>query len=95
MEGSTEKEEKLARAISAGSRREILRLLVDQELTVKEIAKETRLSVSLASRHLQLLSDLGFLLTRKEGIYRHYSLKMKEIKELLTCYDKVLRKYDA
>ncbi|MEK6938905.1 MAG: metalloregulator ArsR/SmtB family transcription factor [Nanoarchaeota archaeon] len=89
-----EKEERLARAISAGSRREILRLLANQELTVKEIASKTKLSVSLASRHLQLLSDLGFLSSRREGIYRHYSLKIKEIKELLNSYDKVLKKYE-
>lgn len=90
-----EKEERLARAISAGSRREILRFLVDKELTVKEIAGKANLSVSLASRHLQLLHDLGFLNTRKDGIYKHYSLKIKEIKELLNCYDKVLKKYEV
>ena len=90
-----EKEEKLARAISAGSRREILRLLVDQEFTVKEIATKTKLSVSLASRHLQLLSDLGFLSVRKESIYKHYSIKIKEMKDLLSVYDKVLKKYDV
>jgi len=90
-----EKEERLARAISAGSRRDILRLLIEKELTVKEIATHCRLSVSLASRHLQLLHDLGFLGIRKEGIYKHYSLKIKEMKELLSSYDKVLKRYEV
>ena len=35
------KEEKLSRAISAYSRRQILRLLLEKELTVKEIASQT------------------------------------------------------
>ena len=35
------KEEQLSRAISAFSRRQILRLLSNQELTVKEVAKKT------------------------------------------------------
>jgi len=89
-----EKEEKLARAISAASRRKILRLLMRQEMTVKEISKQCGLSVSLTSRHLQLLSDLGFLSVRKESIYKHYSLKIKEMQDLLESYDLVLKRYD-
>ncbi len=86
------KEEVLARAISAGSRRQILRLLATQELTVKEIAQKTGMSISLASRHLTLLSDLGLLKVRKEHPYKHYSLKVKELNELLSIYDKVIHK---
>ncbi|MBI4983637.1 winged helix-turn-helix transcriptional regulator [Candidatus Woesearchaeota archaeon] len=89
-----EKEERLARAISAGSRRAILRLLSNRELTVKEISARINISVSLASRHLQLLYDLGFLSVRKESIYKYYSIRIKEINELLDVYDKVLRRYE-
>ena len=86
------KEEKLSRAISAFSRRQILRLLADNELTVKEIAEKTEMSVSLASRHLKLLYDLGFLNVKKEFPHKYYSLKIKEIKALLDVYDKVIDK---
>ena len=86
------REEKLSRAISAYSRRQILRLISDQELTVKEIAEQTELSVSLASRHLKMLYDLGFLHVRKEFPYKYYSLKIKQLKELLDIYDKVIKK---
>jgi DNA-binding transcriptional ArsR family regulator len=86
------KEEKLSRAISAFSRRQILRLLADNELTVKEIAEKTKISVSLASRHLKLLYDLDFLNVRKEFPYKYYSLKVKELKQLLDVYDKVIGK---
>ena len=86
------KEERLSRAISAFSRRQILRLLVDKEMTVKEVAEKTGQSVSLASRHLKLLYDLGFLNGRKEFPNKFYSLKIKELKGLLDIYDKVISK---
>lgn len=86
------KEERLARAISAYSRRQILRFLVEKELTVKEVAEKGGMSVSLASRHLKMLYDLGFLKVRKEFPNKFYSLKVKDLKGLLDAYDKVINK---
>ena len=83
-------EERLARAISAFSRRQILRLLSNKELTVKEIASKTKMSVSLASRHLKLLYDLGFLTVRKKFPNKFYSVKVKELNDLLVQYDKTI-----
>ncbi|MBI2668206.1 helix-turn-helix transcriptional regulator [Candidatus Woesearchaeota archaeon] len=85
-------EERLARGISASSRRQILRLLAEKEMTVKDIAQQTEMSMSLTSRHLTLLSDLGLLKVRKESPYKYYSLKIKELKELILLYDKVNEK---
>jgi len=87
-----EKEEKLSRAIGADSRRQILRLLVEKELMVKEIASKIKKSASLASRHLKLLHDLGFLIARKKFPNKFYSLKIKELKALLSVYDLVINK---
>lgn len=86
------KEERLARAISAYSRREILRLLVEKERTVKEISILLKMSVSLASRHLKLLYDLGFLEVRRESPNKFYSLRVRDLKGLLDAYDKVVGK---
>ena len=85
-------EERLSRALSAAPRRQILRLLAENELTVTEIAQQTNQSISLASRHLKLLYDLGFLSINKVTPYKFYSLKFKELKELLIIYDKVITK---
>lgn len=87
-----EKEGVVSRALSAASRRQILRLLADKEMTVKDIATKTNISVSLASRHLTFLTDLGLLSYRIKRPFKYYSLKMKEIKELLLLYDKVAGK---
>ncbi|MBT7903507.1 winged helix-turn-helix transcriptional regulator [Candidatus Woesearchaeota archaeon] len=86
------KEERLARGLSANSRRQILKLISDQELTVKDIAQQTNMSVSLTSRHLTLLYDLGFLNLRIKHPNKFYSLKIKELKDLLKVYDKVIKK---
>jgi len=85
-------EENLSRAISASARRQILRLLADKELTVKKIAELTKQSVSLASRHLKFLYDLGFLNVRKAFPNKYYSLRIKEMRQLLESYDKVIGK---
>jgi DNA-binding transcriptional ArsR family regulator len=85
-------EEKLARAISAYSRRQILRLLATRDMTVKEIATSTNMSMSLASRHLSMLRDLGFLDVQRKTPFKYYSLKIKEIVPLLNAYDKVITK---
>jgi len=85
-------EENLSRAISASARRQILRLLADKELTVKKIAELTKQSVSLASRHLKFLYDLGFLNVRKAFPNKYYSLRIKEMRQLLESFDKVMSK---
>ena len=87
-----EQEEKLARAISALPRRQMLRMLSKHELTVKEIAAKTNISVSLASRHLTFLYDLGLLNVRKLSINKYYSLKHKGIMHLLKIFDAVAYK---
>ena len=61
-------------------------------MSVTEITEKTGMSKSLASRHLTLLYDLGFLNVRKEFPYKFYSLKVKEIVDLLKVYDKVIKK---
>lgn len=84
------REEKLSRAISAASRRQILRLLAENELTVNEIAAKTSMSKSLTSKHLTLLCDLGFLEVKIQIPYKYYTLKNKEMKTLLEEYDKII-----
>ena len=81
-------DERLARAISASSRRKIIHLL-NKERTVKEISELTGMSVSLTSRHLKLLFDLGFLNVRKNYPYKYYSLRINKLKTLFSIYDKI------
>ena len=95
MEVLDVREEKLSRAISASSRRQILRLLAENELTVNEIAAKTSMSKSLTSKHLTLLYDLGFLEAKIQSPYKYYSIKDKRIKILLEEYDGVISSLSA
>ncbi|MBS3123541.1 ArsR family transcriptional regulator [Candidatus Woesearchaeota archaeon] len=85
-------EENLARALGAESRRQLLRLIAEKQLSVKELAAKTGQSVSLASRHLKFLHDLGFLKLTKQFPYKYYSLKNKELESLLEQYNQVIKK---
>ncbi len=82
-------EDRLFRALSAQSRRTILRLLGEQERTVNQVAQAAGLSVSLASRHLTFLSDLGLLASRTVSPQKLYSLRVKIISTLLTHYERI------
>ncbi len=84
-------EENLARIINAAQRRMVLRLLADNELTVSELASRTKMSPSLASRHLKLAHDLGFLKVRKAAPQKYYSLALGHLKQLVINYDTVLK----
>jgi DNA-binding transcriptional ArsR family regulator len=85
-------EERLSRAISALTRRQILHLLGKGEQTVSDITQKLGISKSLASKHLTLLYDLGFLTYKKTHPYKYYSLKNSKIITLLEKYDLVLNK---
>ncbi|MFH1391702.1 MAG: helix-turn-helix domain-containing protein [Candidatus Diapherotrites archaeon] len=85
-------DEKLARAIRARSRRNILKILCKRKrVSVHEIAEELNLSESLASRHLKMLYDLRIIDSAYEPPEKFYSLKIKEIKQLFKAYDQVIK----
>ncbi|HDN81188.1 MAG: helix-turn-helix transcriptional regulator [Methanomicrobia archaeon] len=86
-------DEKLARAIRARTRRDILQMLCQKKkISVHEIAKELNITESSASKHLKLLYDLGFVNFENKPPEKLYSLKIKEIRELFRVYDKIIKK---
>ena len=86
-------DEKLARAIRARKRREILRMLChDKKLSVHEIAERLSTTESSASKHLKLLYDLGFLNFEENHPEKFYFLKIAEIRELFMVYGKITKK---
>ena len=86
-------DEKLARAIRARIRREILHLLCQNErLSVHKIKDLLNITESTASRHLKQLYDLGIVEFERKPPEKLYFLKIKEIKEFFDIYDKVVEK---
>ncbi|MFH1586348.1 MAG: winged helix-turn-helix domain-containing protein [Candidatus Diapherotrites archaeon] len=86
-------DEKLARAIGARSRRNILKILCKRkQVSVHELADELDLSESLASRHLKMLYDLGLIDSEYSPPEKFYFLKIKELNQFFKAYDKVTEK---
>ncbi len=86
-------DEKLARAIRSKIRRDMLHILHNNGPTsVHDIRNMLGITESLASRHLKLLYDLGFLDYQARPPEKLYFLKMKEIGELFAVYDKIVKR---
>ena len=84
-------DEKLARAIRASKRREILKLLCEKnKVSVHEIADKLKITESSASRHLKLLFDLGFLEFEDKAPEKFYFLRIRELKDFFKIYDEIV-----
>jgi DNA-binding transcriptional ArsR family regulator len=63
------------RALAEPRRREILRLVRDQPLSVNEIAKHFEISQQAVSQHLQVLKDAGLVAVRPDAQRRLYAVR--------------------
>lgn len=70
----------LLRAVAAPRRRQILRLIWEQERSVGEIrATLGDLSLPAVSQHLAVLAELGVVRARREGVTRYYQAVPSEL----------------
>jgi ArsR family transcriptional regulator len=60
-------------------RARMLGVLGHQELTVSELCDVVQLPQSTVSRHLKTLGDGGWVVSRREGTSRYYSLPIEEL----------------
>lgn len=65
-------------ALSDATRSRMLLLLERQELTVTDLCAVLQLPQSTVSRHLKTLSDASWVLSRRDGTSRHYTLALDE-----------------
>jgi DNA-binding transcriptional ArsR family regulator len=63
-------------------RRAMLRLVLDQELAVGELAERTGLSQPAASQHLKVLRDAGLVRGRVDGRRRLYRVDFEGLERL-------------
>ena len=71
-----------ARAVGDPIRLDVLRLVAERPRTTEELAPLVGLSESGLSRHLRVLTDAGFLETRRDGWYVLYSLRRDRLAAL-------------
>lgn len=70
-------------ALSDATRRTILQLLRDGDLTAGEIADHFEMSKPSISHHLSTLKQAGLVLEERDGRHRRYSLNTTVFDELM------------
>lgn len=73
----------LFKSLNDATRREILELLKDGDLTAGEIADRFHISKPSISHHLDLLKQAGLVTAVKDGQYIYYSLNTTVMDEIL------------
>jgi rhodanese-related sulfurtransferase len=73
---------RVGKALSNGRRLELVDLLAQAERSVDELARESGLSLALASHHLRLLRDAGLVTSRREGVSVRYALAGDDVLRL-------------
>ena len=73
----------LFKALNDPTRRDILELLKEQDLSAGEIADHFNISKPSISHHLDLLKQAGLVDAEKNGQFIHYSLNTTVVDELI------------
>lgn len=83
-----EKAAYILKAVAHPTRLAIIQLLdVQENLMVNEICETLKCEQSLISHHLINMKLRGILQSHKDGLNVYYSLKEREITNLLTCIE--------
>jgi DNA-binding transcriptional ArsR family regulator len=77
-------------AIAQPTRREILRLLGQSELSVGEVASRFDVTQPAISQHLKVLKDAGLVEERRDGTRRLYRLRPEGLDDLQSFLAEVL-----
>ncbi|MGN6394341.1 MAG: autorepressor SdpR family transcription factor [Mucilaginibacter sp.] len=80
---NSQKVNNLFKALNDGTRREILELLKENDLTAGEIADQFNISKPSISHHLDLLRQAGLVVSVKEGQFIYYSLNTTVMDDML------------
>jgi ArsR family transcriptional regulator len=73
----------LFKALNDPTRREILEMLKNKDLTAGEISDQFHISKPSISHHLDLLRQAGLVVSVKEGQFIYYSLNTTVMDEML------------
>lgn len=77
------------RALAEPRRRDILRLVRDDELSAGSIASHFEVSRPAISQHLRVLKDAGLLDERRDGTHRMYRARPEGLTEIRRYLDEM------
>ena len=74
------------KALNDATRRQILELLRERDMTAGEIAEKFSMSWPSISHHLDLLKQAQLVIAEKEGQYIYYSLNTTVVDEIMKWF---------
>ncbi len=74
---------KIFKALNDDTRREILRLLREKDLTAGEIAEQFQISKPSISHHLDILKQANLVIPERKGQFISYSINVTVLDELM------------
>lgn len=75
------------RALADPTRREILRMLTKDDMTIVDVADNFDMTRAAVKKHLTILTDGGLVTVRTQGRSRVNSLNAGRLKDLLSWFD--------
>lgn len=75
------------KALSDDSRRQILLLLKNKDMTPSELAQHFEFSLPAISTHLRVLKDADLVLGKRHGKNEFYSINQKKALELMKFFE--------
>ena len=83
---------KVFKALSDKTRREILKLLNDKDMSAGEIAEHFDMSKPSISKHLDILREAELVSSEKKGQFVIYSINTSVIQEVLGNFLEIFKK---
>ncbi len=74
------------KALNDPTRRQILKLLKEKDLTAGQIAENFNISKPSISHHLEILKNAGLVSSTKQGQYIVYSLNTTVLDEIINFF---------
>lgn len=74
------------KALNDPTRRQILEMLQEKDLTAGEIAEQFKISFPSISHHLDLLKQAKLVTSEKDGQYVYYSLNTTVVDEIMKWF---------
>ncbi len=74
------------KALNDPTRRQILEMLQEKDLTAGEIAEKFRISFPSISHHLDLLKQAKLVTSEKDGQYVYYSLNTTVVDKIMKWF---------
>lgn len=83
------------KALADPTRRKILKLLKEQDLTAGDIADNFDISKPSISHHLNILKQASLVLDERKGQFIYYSLNMTVFQEVLGWFSEIMDRKDG